>query len=56
MKSTKDSKFYDNQNEIVVGEMKIVYRGIPINKFAELKSTIHQCFSMMVKNLIQQKD
>ena len=29
--------FYDNQNEMVVGKMKVVNKGIPINKFAGLK-------------------
>ena len=38
---SKDSKFYDNQNEMVVGKMKIIYRGIPINKFVGLKSKMH---------------
>ena len=37
----KDPKFYDNQNEIVVGKMKIVYRGIQITKFVRLKSKMH---------------
>ena len=35
---SKGSKFYDNQNEMVVGKMKVVNKGIPINKFVELKS------------------
>ena len=33
----KDSKVYDNQNEMVVGKMKVVNKGIPINKFFRLK-------------------
>ena len=33
----KDSKFYDNQNEMVVGKMKDEYEGILINKFIGLK-------------------
>ena len=33
----KDSKVYDNQNEMVVGKMKVVNKGIPINKFVRLK-------------------
>ena len=37
----KDPKFYDNQNEMVVGKMKIVYRGIQITKFVRLKSKMH---------------
>ena len=38
---SKDSKFYDNQNEMVVGYMKGEYKGIPINKFVGLKSKMH---------------
>ena len=38
---SKDSKFYDSQNEMVVGKMKDEYKGIPINKFVGLKSTMH---------------
>ena len=34
---SKDSKFYDNQNEMAVGRMKDEYKGIPINKFVVLK-------------------
>ena len=32
----KDSKFHDNQNEMVIGKMKHKYREIPINKIAGL--------------------
>ena len=35
---SKDFKFYDNQNEMVVGKMKDEYKGIPINKLVGLKS------------------
>ena len=38
---SKDSKFYDNQNEMAVGRMKDEYKGIPINKFVVLKSKMH---------------
>ena len=37
---SKDSKFYDSQNEMVVSKMKVVNKGIPINKFVGLKSKI----------------
>ena len=40
----KDSKFYDSQNEMVVGKMK-VFKGIPINKFVGLKSKMHSMLS-----------
>ena len=38
---SKNSKFYDNQNKIVVGKMKDKYKGIPINKFVGLKLKMH---------------
>ena len=34
---SKDSKFYDNQNEMVVGKMRVVNKGIPTNKFFWIK-------------------
>ena len=42
---SKDSKFYDSQNETVVGKMKYVYKGIPINKFVGLKSKMYSMLS-----------
>ena len=42
---SKDFKFYDNQNEMVVGKMKIVHRRIPINKFVGSKSKMHSVLS-----------
>ena len=42
---SKDSKFYDNQNKMVVGKIKTVNRGIPIIKFVELKSKKHSMLS-----------
>ena len=53
---SKDSKFYNNENEMVVSKMKVVYKGIPINKFVGLKSKCILCSRMMVKNLIQKKE
>ena len=38
---SKDSKFYDDQNEVVVRKMKDEYKGIPIINFVGLKSKIH---------------
>ena len=52
---SKDSKFYDNQNEMVVGKMKVVNKGITINKFAGLKSKMYSMLSDDGKDLIQQK-
>ena len=40
-----DSKFYDSQNEMVIGKMKAVNKGIPINKFVGLKSKMYFMFS-----------
>ena len=34
---SKDSKFYDNQKEMVISKMKVVNKQIPINKFVGLK-------------------
>ena len=42
---SKDSKFYDNQNEMVVGKIKVVYRGVLINKFVGLKSKMRSMLS-----------
>ena len=42
---SKNSKFYDSQNEMVVGKMKHEYKGIPINKFVGLKSKMHSMLS-----------
>ena len=38
---SKDSKFYDNQNEIVIGKMKVLNKGIPIDRFPRLKSKMY---------------
>ena len=40
-----DSKFYGNQNKMVVGKMKVVNKGIPINRFFGLKSKIYSMLS-----------
>ena len=42
---SKDSKLYDNQNEMVFGKMKVVNKEIPINKFVGLKSKMHSMLS-----------
>ena len=42
---SEDSKFYDNQNEMVVGKMKVVNKGIPINKLVGLKSKMYVMLS-----------
>ena len=55
-KFSKESKFYDIQNKMVVGKMKTVNKGTLINKFIGLRPKIILCSRMMVKNLIQQKE
>ena len=52
----KDSKFYDNQNEMAVGKMTVEHKGIPIKKFVGLKSKMHSMLWDDGKNLIQQKE
>ena len=42
---SKDSKFYDSQNEMVIGKMKVVNKGILINKLVGLKSKMHSLLS-----------
>ena len=37
----KTLKFYDNQNEIVIGKMKVLNKGIPIDRFPRLKSKMY---------------
>ena len=53
---SEDSKFYDSQNKMLDGKMKVTYKGIPINKFVGFKSKMHFMLSMMVKSLMQQKE
>ena len=43
--SNFSSKFYDNQNEMVVGKMKDEYKGISVNKFVGFKSKIYSALS-----------
>ena len=42
---SKDSKFYDSQNEMVAGKIKVVNKGISVNKFVGLKSKVHSILS-----------
>ena len=42
---SKDSKFYDSQNEMVVGKTKDEDKGILINRFVGLKSKMHSMLS-----------
>ena len=38
---SKDSKFYNSQNEMIVGKIKDVYKGNPIRGFVGWKSKMH---------------
>ena len=42
---SKDSKFYDSQNEMVAGKIKVVNKGISVNKFVGLNSKVHSILS-----------
>ena len=42
---SKDSNFYDDQNEMVVGKMKYEYKEKPIDAFVGLKSKMHSMLS-----------
>ena len=44
-----NTKFYDNPNEMAVGKMKVVKKGITINKFVGLKSKMYSMLSDDVK-------
>ena len=41
----KTQKFYDNQNEMVIGKMKVENKGISINKFVGLKPKMYSMLS-----------
>ena len=45
----KTLKFCDIQNEIGIGKIKVVNKGIPINKFVGLKSKMYSMLSDEVK-------
>ena len=42
---SKDLKFYDNQNKMIFGEMKVAHKRIPINIFVGLKSKMYSMLS-----------
>ena len=46
---SKDSKFYDSQKEMVAGTIKVVNKGISVNKFVGLNSKVHSILSDDVK-------
>ena len=53
---SKVSKFFDNQNEMIVGTMKDEYKGTLVNKFVGLKSNVHCILSESKKSLTQQME
>ena len=53
---SKDSKFYDSQNKMIVGKMKIEHKGILVGKFVGLISKMHCMLSDDGKDLIQQNE
>ena len=42
---SRDSMFYDSQNKMVVGKMKVEYKGIPVNKYLGLKLKMYSMLS-----------
>ena len=42
---SKDLKFYDNQNKMIFGKMKVARKRIPINIFVGLKSKMYSMLS-----------
>ena len=42
---SKDLKFYDDQNKMIFGEMKVAHKRIPINIFVGLKSKMYSMLS-----------
>ena len=42
---SKDLKFYDNQNKMIFGKMKVAHKRIPINIFVGLKSKMYSMLS-----------
>ena len=53
---SKDSKFFNETNEKVIGKMKDELGGVIITEFVGLKSKMYSIKKLMVKNIIQQKE
>ena len=53
---SKDSKFFDETNEKVVGKMKVEFGGIIVDEFVGLKSKMYSIKKLMVKNQILLKE
>ena len=52
---TKDSKFFDETNQKVIGKMKDELGEVTVADFIGSKSKIYSVKKMMVKNIIQEK-
>ena len=52
---TKDSKFFDETNQKVIGKMKDELGEVTVAEFIGSKSKIYYFKKMMVKNIIQEK-
>ena len=53
---SKDSRFFNETNQKVIGKMKDEFGGIIVSEFVGLKSTMYSIKQLMVKNIIQQKE
>ena len=52
----KDSKFFDNTSNKLIGKMKDKFGGVIVDEFVGLKSKMCSMKKLMVKNVIQQKE
>ena len=52
----EDSKFFNETNKKVIGKIKDEFAGVIVTKFVGSKSKMYSIKSMMVKNIIQQKE
>ena len=53
---SKDSKFFNETNQKVIGKMKDEFGGVIIIEFVGLKSKMYSIKKLMVKNIMQQKE
>ena len=52
---SKDSRFSNDTNKKVIGKMKDEFGGVIVSEFVGLKSKMYSIKTLMVKNIIQQK-
>ena len=53
---SKVSKFFNETNKKVIGEIKDEFGGVIVSEFVGLKSKIYSIKRLMVKNILQQKE